>query len=357
MKRTLASLALLTMLCGCESMLPERTTSCSCGDNSAALGSLASKSAGTPTCACKSKCCQHGDSSDMTACTGESCQAAARRKTQSIFASPPAGATSDVAQVGLTTTGKHGDNVSQALWLENVKPQEVVKTETAAPKVLQAQFTSQAVAEPKVERVSMSNSKRVSVNYEVSEVGPSGIAAVDLFYTRDGQNWQKVDLGMQKHSPYIVDVAGEGLFGFTLVARNGAGRGKSAPAAGEAPMMWVEVDQTKPTVKLLRVEGNPGDKARDLTIYWKAADKNLGQGPVTLLYAGRPEGPWTPIASSLDSSGKFVWKTPANLPPRLMVRVQATDMAGNSALDQTPNPIALDYAEPKVMITSLKASR
>ncbi len=40
--------------------------------------------------------------------------------------------------------------------------------------------------------VRMVNSKRISINYEIKEVGKSGIATVELWYTRsDGRTWQR----------------------------------------------------------------------------------------------------------------------------------------------------------------------
>src|SRR5205814_7780517 len=37
-------------------------------------------------------------------------------------------------------------------------------------------------------------SKRVSLNYELKEVGPSGVSQVELWYTQDGRSWNKYPL-------------------------------------------------------------------------------------------------------------------------------------------------------------------
>src|SRR5205807_9911210 len=35
------------------------------------------------------------------------------------------------------------------------------------------------------------NSKKISLNYEIKEEGPSGVQAVELWFTRDMQTWEK----------------------------------------------------------------------------------------------------------------------------------------------------------------------
>ena len=80
----------------------------------------------------------------------------------------------------------------------------------------------------------------------------------------------------------------------------------------------------------------------------KARDKNLRRHPITLLYAEKEEGPWQPIATNLENTGKFVWKVPANALPRILVRVEAVDLAGNVGSAQTKDTVKVDLKRPKV---------
>src|SRR5262249_59995288 len=96
-----------------------------------------------------------------------------------------------------------------------------------------------------------------------------GVAVVELWYTRsDGRNWQKYDERVNPQSPYVyvVEVNDEGLYGFTLVARNRAGFGEQPPKVGDSPQVWVEVDLTKPVVRLQGVDVGRGQDAGNLTI-------------------------------------------------------------------------------------------
>src|SRR5262249_54069414 len=63
------------------------------------------------------------------------------------------------------------------------------------------------------------NSRRIKLNYEVREVGPSGVAAVELWATRDGKTWQCYSNEPPPAGPLVVHVAEEGSYGFTLVVK------------------------------------------------------------------------------------------------------------------------------------------
>ena len=198
------------------------------------------------------------------------------------------------------------------------------------------------------------NSKRVAFDYEIKSVGPSGVSAVEVWCTRDGRSWKKLETVLEGKSPITVDVPEEGLYGFTLLARNGVGLGKRAPRTGEAPQVSVEVDLTRPVVRFLgaQPEGDAAD--RQLVVSWRAADRNLSPRPIALSYAERTEGPWEPIAARLENSGRYVWKLPPTVPLRFLVRVEATDLAGNVGVAQTPTPVLMDQSQPEISIRTVE---
>ena len=116
----------------------------------------------------------------------------------------------------------------------------------------------------------------------------------------------------------------------------------------------MEVDLTKPLVRIQNIDPPRSVEDRNLTITWSASDKNLGRQPITLSYAELAEGPWTPIAANLENSGRYVWPMPLNLPFRIYVKVEAADRAGNVGSAQTANPILVDLSKPKVTITTIE---
>jgi hypothetical protein len=195
--------------------------------------------------------------------------------------------------------------------------------------------------DPAAPAIRMVNSKRVTLNYELKDVGASGVSGVELWCTQDAHAWKKGEIVAQTSHSFTVEVKEEGLYGFTLLARNGSGVGKDAPVSGEQPQVWVMVDVTKPTVQITSVEIGHA-KTPTVEIHWSAKDKNLGPRPITLSYGEQAEGPWTPIAAGVENSGMYEWQPPATAPHRLYLRVEAVDMPGNAAFAQTANPLRLD---------------
>jgi hypothetical protein len=88
-------------------------------------------------------------------------------------------------------------------------------------------------------------------------------------------------------------------------------------------------------VQLLGAELNVLSPTPTLVIRWTAKDRNLGPRPITLLYAERLEGPWSPLAANAENSGRHEWVLPAWVPRSVYVRVQATDLMGNVGMAQT----------------------
>lgn len=201
------------------------------------------------------------------------------------------------------------------------------------------------------------NTRRISLNYKIVEQGKSGVSTVQLWYTRDkGQTWEKYQAAAQPEPPFVIEVHDEGLYGFTLLARSGVGLGPPEPRAGDPPQVWVEVDLTPPRVEITAVDVGVGTQLGKLTINWKATDKNnnLGRQPINLLYAENAEGPWVPIASRLEHTGRYVWSMPDNVPYKFHVRVEAADLAGNVGTADTPRPVAVDLSQPKVQVLGVE---
>jgi hypothetical protein len=200
------------------------------------------------------------------------------------------------------------------------------------------------------------NSKRIVLDYEIKDIGPSGISTVDLWYTRDGRKWEKCPAGAQRTSPYILEVKEEGLYGMTLVASSGIGLKKRPPRPGDNPQIWISVDVTKPAVRLTGCTVGTGTDADSLTITWKATDKHLGERPISLSYAEQADGPWSSIAANVENTGSYLWKMPSNVPQRLMVRLEATDLAGNVGIAQTRDPVLVDLSKPTVSILGIHSA-
>jgi hypothetical protein len=191
------------------------------------------------------------------------------------------------------------------------------------------------------------NTKQITIDYEVTQVGPSGIGKVELWMTRDdGRTWEKFVENLEPKPPLRVDLPGEGTFGFRLLLQSKAGRHKPAPVSGNPPEIRVELDTTPPMAQLYLPEPDP-KQADALILTWKASDRNLDAKPITLQWSEKAGGPWQTIVADWPNDGQYTWKVPPNTPFMVFLRLSARDTAGNVSAAETPQPVCIDLKEPE----------
>jgi hypothetical protein len=201
--------------------------------------------------------------------------------------------------------------------------------------------------------LTLSNSTELSLDYDVTKVGPSGLGKVELFVTTDdGRTWQKPVEDADLKSPITVTLPGEGVYGFWLVLTSKAGLAKRSPQEGDLPQMRIEVDTTLPEARLYAPEADVA-KPNTIFISWEALDKNLPANPVNLYWAQEAAGPWQAIAEGQPASGKYGWNLPTGLPYQVYLKMSARDSAGNESLAATPRPITIDLTAPEGAIKGL----
>jgi hypothetical protein len=198
----------------------------------------------------------------------------------------------------------------------------------------------------------------------VEDKGASGIGRAEVWVTRDDghtwTSWQTID---KPESPLVIDLAKkgtkevEGVYGIKVVLQSGAGLAREVPKPGEMPDLRVEVDTTAPALLVFQPVADRTQKDM-LVLRWKAEDRNLAADPITLEWAEGSKGPWFPIASTdsigstpgalrrLPNTGSYSWKVPANIPPRVYLKVTARDVAGNVAEVIPVEPVLVDLNKP-----------
>jgi hypothetical protein len=208
---------------------------------------------------------------------------------------------------------------------------------------------------PPNEKPRMVNSRVFELDYDLQAVGPSGVSRVELFGTRDGgRTWRSYGIDSDNRSPMSVRVDEEGMYGFRIVVTSGAGLGDPPPKSGDKPSIWVGVDLTRPTAKINSAEFGTGNNEDKLVITWEASDKMLAEKPVTLYYSSQPGGQFTPFASNLENSGRYVWSLDGSIPPLVYLRLEVADEAGNHTFYDHPQPIPLDRSRPTGQIRNVR---
>jgi len=187
------------------------------------------------------------------------------------------------------------------------------------------------------------NHRQVMLAYKVEDVGTSGIGKVEIWLTKDvGKSWQKFCEDPHRKSPLAVELPGEGLFGITLVVSNGRGFGSAPPKSGDVPDAWVEVDLTRPAAKVTGVRAGSGEDSGALFISWTAADRNLPTDSVELFYSSSRDGNWQSIGRGLANEGTHRWVPPTSFGPQAFLRLVVRDLAGNTTVVETPQPVTVD---------------
>ncbi len=207
------------------------------------------------------------------------------------------------------------------------------------------------------------NKKSLKVGFDVSKVGPSGLGSVDVYETTDeGATWNKSTadpaaslpvspetrtVGTQRGT-VTVQMPQEGvIYGFYLVVKSRAGLGKPGPKSGDAPHLRIEVDATEPEAKLFQPQPD-SSRPNALILTWEAKDRNLATTPISLEWSEFGKD-WHSIGDTmLPNTGRFTWQVPANIPPKVHLKLTVRDTAGNVATAQTAAPVLIDLTEPEV---------
>ena len=198
-------------------------------------------------------------------------------------------------------------------------------------------------------------SRRFQIGYTLDDVGPSGVSSVELYITQNnGEKWYLYGIDEDRTTPFGVEVHEDGVYGFSLRVRSGAGLSAAAPQAGERPAIIVVVDQTPPSVQIMPPRQGTGRDHNRVLLSWQVSDQNLIDRPISLSYASSPNGPWEPITGWIRNTGSYDWAIGPGLPQRLFVRITARDAAGNVARAESPHAVVVDLSRPTARIVDIE---
>ncbi len=215
------------------------------------------------------------------------------------------------------------------------------------------------------------NSPTITLQYRLGDRPQSGIHHIDLYVTRVGNDWKKVEqqnpLPVDKNSDMAevqYNATEDGTYGFMMIAVSKAGiASQSPPQSNDPPQIWVEVDTKKPDAELLTVRLSKPTDPRTLVLEWKAQDKNLTAAPIIFEYAEVSDGQsgelkWQELTAppALANTGRYVCATPQLSPNvyEFKVRMTVFDKAGNWNTVPYDKTICVDVARPRIDIIDVK---
>ena len=201
-----------------------------------------------------------------------------------------------------------------------------------------------------------SNSNRFSLEYELEAVGASGVESVELYGSVDaGRSWKRWGADPDRTSPFDIETKGEGIFSFQIVVLGNNGLASPRPLPGDDPDIAVVVDQTIPRTRITSARYGEGDRTGSLIIRYECSDENLMSRPVAIAFGDSMDGPWTTIAAGLRNDGLYVWPADPKLPPKIYLRVDAKDQAGNTGSYLLDQPIATGGLAPRARILGFRS--
>jgi hypothetical protein len=262
----------------------------------------------------------------------------------------PAAPAPDIGLSGLQSAAPVGSNTQPA----NPSPTNIPPTNGANPFNAFAPASTENMGPPPGAKLRWIGSRVFQLSYDTKSTGGAGNVPVQLWGTRDGgKTWQSYGTDPNGQSPMLVTVPDEGIYGFQMVVQNVNTAGRP-PQPGEVPRTWIGIDLTKPIGRITQARQGIGRESDRLFLNWEAADNRaLAEKPISLYYSERAGGPWIMIASELPNSGRYTWQLSKNLPQHVYLRLEIRDAAGNSALFELPDPVALDLSTPAVPLREL----
>ena len=200
------------------------------------------------------------------------------------------------------------------------------------------------------------NTTDFQIGYRIDDLGPSGLGKIELFITTDsGRKWYRYGTNPNNKSPFPVSVPGDGVYGFELRVKNGAGVGDDPPRPGDKPSIVVVVDKTPPVAQLLPPQIGRGKSHNKVLLRWMAEDAHFGPTPILLEYAVEKSGPWQKIGDWQANSGRYIWSIESGMPGKVYVRLTVKDRAGNVAQVTAPDQLVIDFTRPTAHIIDVEA--
>lgn len=200
------------------------------------------------------------------------------------------------------------------------------------------------------------NTRVFQLTYDTRTMGSTPNVPVELWGTRDGgRSWQSFGKDPKGQSPILVTVPEDGIYGFRMAIQNDPGMAGRPPLSGEVPGIWIGIDLTRPVGRITAAQQGTGRDGGKLFIAWEASDNHeLAARPIALSYSERLGGPWTPMASNLENTGRYAWQLTGGLPQRMYLRLEIHDAAGNMGIYETPEPVTLDLSSPAAQLHDLR---
>lgn len=172
----------------------------------------------------------------------------------------------------------------------------------------------------------------------------------ELWYrTFDGKAWgpwQKHGINFDRDTP-ITWAPPEGHWQIYLRKILTSGLSMAVPSEATKAHQEFIIDRSAPVVAVkfpaVKAKLRGGDR---YAITWDAQDPHLRSAPVTITWSRDGKGTWETVAERIANNGSFEWTVPRDMTVSGVLRIEATDKAGNTGSAEVSG-ILVDSIKPK----------
>ena len=200
---------------------------------------------------------------------------------------------------------------------------------------------------------------RFNISYALRDVDANGVRKVEFYITEDmGGSWRLYGEDDDRISPMVVEVPGEGVYGFVCIVTDRFGNREREPGPRTMPETVIVVDRTPPQAKWVAPLQDILGRGGPVEFAWETSDQNFGTGPVKIQYATNArsnrdrDAGWATLEEKLDASGKITWSPPTEGSARYNFRLVAEDRAGNLTVAYNPATLVVDTTPPTIVSVS-----
>ena len=176
------------------------------------------------------------------------------------------------------------------------------------------------------------------------------------FQTFDGKEWgawRKHSQSFNRETPITWSPVPEGHLRTYIQVENTSGLKMDDPTVAGTPTENVKVfviDRTAPTAAITFPANGQKLRGTDrYTLRWEATDPYLRAAPIALRWS-RDGQTWETIAENLANTGSYEWTVPQSMTTGGVLRIEATDKAGNVG-SATTTGIIVDSVKPRGRVT------
>lgn len=174
-----------------------------------------------------------------------------------------------------------------------------------------------------------------TINFTLTPASTELNATVVGSYNGDDLTWDSGDGGVTYEAIYTLTEGDDDQFtALQIVDVTIEDQAGNISASVNGSVIVKTIDAHTPTANLLSTfAGQTLNGGNIYPLSWEAADTNLGATPIRLEYSSNEGVSWT-IISGVDmaNSGSYNWTVPTTNTSKAMLRVTATDNAGNAKI-------------------------